>query len=204
MRRSIWWGAALAAACLAAPAFAIEAQNVGAKLKVNERPPVGIDVGLGVGGFTGGLATNTNPGPLLGVTANAQYWPFLAIEGGYQIQRLAIDDSRVQSGEGIWRNNLGLLAKAGPLLDEKWRPFVGAGAGLSYLDPSTGGEGVYHNDLQTEIPLAAGLDYRFGNIVAGARATYSILGSENVVRTASGNDEKGSLFNANITVGGRF
>jgi hypothetical protein len=200
----MWRGAALAAVCLAAPAFAIEAQNVGSKLKLNERPPIGVDVALGVGGFTGDLAKNTNPGPLLGITALAQIQPLIGVEAGYQGQRLAIDDTRVESGEGIWRHNASLLAKVGPLLDDKWRPFVGAGGGLSYLNPSSGAEDVYDTDLQTEIPVAAGLDYRFGNIVAGARATYSFLGSENVVNAPGGGDEKGSLFNANITIGGRF
>lgn len=204
MRRSIWGGAALAAACLAAPAFAIEAQQVGAKLKVEERPPVGVDVNVGVGGFTGDLAKNTNPGPLLGLAATAQFWPLVGIEASYQLQRLGIDDTRVQSGEGIWRNNGTLFGKVGPLIDEKWRPFVGAGFGLSYLNPSDGAENVYNNDLQTEIPVAAGLEYRLGSIIAGARATYSFLGSEGVVQAPGGGDEKGSLFNANVTIGGRF
>jgi hypothetical protein len=204
MRRSIWGGAAVAAACLAAPAFAIEAQDVGPRLHVKENPVVGLDVSLGVGGFTGDLAENTNPGPLLGIAATAQPWQLIGIEAGYQGQRLAIDDSRVDSGEGIWRHNGALVGKVGPLLDEKWRPFVGAGFGLSYLNPSSGAENVYDNDFQTELPLTAGLDYRFGNIVAGARATYSLVGNEELVQSPGGGDEKGSLFNANITVGGRF
>lgn len=204
MRLSIWGGAAVAAVCLAAPAFAIEAQDVGTKLNINERPPVGVDVSLGVGGFTGDLAENTNVGPLLGIDATAQLWPFIAVEAGYEGQRLSIDDNRVDNGEGIWRHNVGVLGKVGPLLDEKWRPFVGAGAGLSYLNPSEGAENVYDNDFQTEIPLAAGVDYRFGNITAGARATYSVLGDEDLVNAPGGGAEKGSLFNANITIGGRF
>ena len=204
MRRWIVKGAAVAAVCLAAPAFAIEAQEVGRSLGVTQQPPVGIDVSLGAGGFTGDLDEITNPGPLLGIAAVAQVWPLIGIEAGYEGQRIAIDDNRVDSGEGIWRHNGSLLAKAGPLLDEKWRPFVGAGFGLSYLNPSEGAEDVYENDVQTEVPLAAGLEYRFGAITAGARATYTFLGNEEVVEEVGGGDAKGSLFNASLTVGGRF
>jgi hypothetical protein len=204
MRYSTVGGAALAALCLAGPAFAIEAQKVGERLNLNPQPPVGVNVSLGVGGFTGDLAQNTNVGPLLGIDATAEVLPLVGIEAGYEGQRLAIDDNRVDSGEGIWRHNVGLLAKVGPTLDEKWRPFVGAGAGLSYLNPSEEAEGIYDADFQTELPLAAGVDYRFGNIFAGARATYSFLGGEELVAAPGGGDEKGSLFNANITIGGRF
>ncbi|NMO14741.1 outer membrane beta-barrel protein [Pyxidicoccus fallax] len=204
MRHSMVGGVAAVAMSLAAPVYAIEAQDVSRKLDINPNPPVGLDVSLGVGGFTGDLAENTNVGPLLGIDATAQLWPLIGIEAGYEGQRLAIDDDRVESGEGIWRHNVGMLGKVGPLLDQKWRPFVGAGAGLSYLNPSSDAESVYDNDLQVEFPLAAGVDYRFGNIVAGARATYSVLGSEDLVRDVDGTEEKGSLFNAGITVGGRF
>lgn len=204
MRRSKVGGIAAAVVCLAAPAFAIEAQEVAERLNINPRPPVGIDVRLGVGGFTGDLAENTNVGPLLGINANAQLWPLIGVEAGYEGQRLAIDDERVDTGEGIWRHNVGVLGKVGPLLQERWRPFVGVGAGVSYLNPSDGADRVYDNDFQTEFPLAAGVDYRFGNIIAGARATYSILADEDVVRDVGGDEEKGSLFNAGITIGGRF
>ncbi|MFP2908937.1 outer membrane beta-barrel protein [Pyxidicoccus sp. 3LFB2] len=193
------------AVCLAGPAFAIEAQKVGERLNIGATDPTpGLNVSLGLGGFTGDLAETTQVGPLLGIDATAEILPFVGIEAGYEGQRLAIDDNRVGDGEGIWRHNGGLLAKVGPTLDEKWRPFVGAGAGLSYLNVSDGAEGVYDNDFQTEVPLAAGVDYRFGNIFAGARATYTFLGGEEVVEAPGGGDEKGSLFNANLTIGGRF
>jgi opacity protein-like surface antigen len=205
MRHSFVGGVAAAAVCLAGPAFAIEAQQVGERLNIGEQEPVpGLNVSLGVGGFTGDLAETTQAGPLLGIDATAEILPLVGIEAGYEGQRLGIDDDRVGSDEGIWRHNVGLLAKVGPTLNEKWKPFVGVGAGLSYLNPSDGADGVYDNDFQTELPVAAGLDYRFGNIFAGARATFSALGGEEFVESSGGDNEKGSLFNANITVGGRF
>ncbi|MCP3142707.1 outer membrane beta-barrel protein [Pyxidicoccus xibeiensis] len=205
MRLSAVGGIAAAALCLSGPALAIEAQKVGEALNYSDTPPVGIDVRVGLGGFTGDLGDQTGVGPLFGINAGAQPWSFIGIEAGYEGQRLPIDDNRVGDGEGIWRHNVGLLAKVGPLIDEKWRPFVGAGAGLSYLNPSDDAEGIYDSDFVSELPLAAGVDYRLGNLFAGARATYRIVGDEEVVNDAvTNNDEKGSLFNASIMVGGRF
>ncbi len=206
MRHSMVGGLAAAALCLAGPAFAIEAQKVGEALNFDqENTRVGVDVRAGLGGFTGDLADDTGVGPLLGINAGAQPWRLIGIEAGYEGQRIPVDEALAGDGEGIWRHNVGLLAKVGPLLDEKWRPFVGAGAGLSYLNPSEGAEGAFENDFVTELPLAAGVDYRLGNIFAGARATYRVLGGEEFVETpGNADDEKGSLFNASITVGGRF
>ncbi|NOK06889.1 hypothetical protein [Myxococcus sp. CA027] len=208
MRRSIVGGVATAALGMAGPAFAIEAQQVGERLRVEERPLVGVDVRLGLGNFTGDLGSNTKVGPLLGINASAYPWQYGGVEVGYEGQRFPIDDSRLRDngdGEGVWRHNATLLAKAGPLIDEKWRPFVGAGVGLSYLNPSDGADRFYNNDWQTELPLAAGLDYRFGNLVAGARATYRFVGGEGLLRNPVTNaDEKGSLFNGNVMIGGQF
>ncbi len=208
MRRSIVGGVATAALGMAGQAFAVEAQQVGERLRVEERPLVGIDARVGLGNFTGDLGRNTRVGPLFGINASAYPWTHGGIEVGYEGQRLPIRDERLRDGgrgEGVWRNNATLLAKAGPLIDEKWRPFVGAGVGLSYLNPSDGADAYYNNDWQTELPVAAGLDFRFGNLVAGARATYRFVGGEGLVRNPVTNaDEKGSLFNGNVMIGGQF
>lgn len=204
MRHWMKGGVAALALGLGGPALAVEATEVGQKLNYDQNPPVGVDVRLGLGGFTGELADDTGVGPLLGISAGAQPWSFIGIEAGYEGQRIPVDEAVAGDGEGIWRHNVGLLAKVGPMIDEKWRPFVGAGAGISYLNPSEGAEGDFDNDFVTEIPVAAGVDYRLGNIFAGARATYRVLGGEEFVEDAGADDDKGSLFNASITVGGRF
>lgn len=196
----------MAGVCIAGPAFAVDATQVGRRSGYNE-PNVegGLDVRVGLGGFTGELGDETGVGPLFGINANAQPYPLIGVEAGYEGQRVPIDDGRVGDGEGVWRNNGTLLGKVGPVLNQKWRPFVGVGLGLSYLNPSDGAEDVYQNDWQTELPIAAGLDYRFGNLFAGARATYRLVGGEEIVTVPGTTDDaKGSLFNGNITVGGRF
>jgi opacity protein-like surface antigen len=204
--RSVVGSLAAAALLFAGPALAqVEAQEVEEKLEFEpERAKVGLDVRLGLGGLTGEVGEDTGTGPLLGIAAGAQIWDALGVEMGYEGQRLPIDESLVGEGEGLYRHNFGLLAKAGPLIDEKWRPFVGAGVGLSYMNPSDGAERLYDNDILQELPLAAGVDYSFGNIFAGARATYRMLYGEGFADDLGSSSDDGDLFNASITLGGRF
>jgi hypothetical protein len=203
--RSVMGSLAASAVLVAGPALAVEAQRVDEELNFDARnAKVGLDLRLGVGGVTGELGEETDAGPLLGIAAGAQLWKALGIEVGYEGQRLPISDEIVGDGEALYRHNVGLLAKAGPLLDEKWRPYVGAGVGLSYLNVSDGAEALYDNDIISEVPLAAGLDYNFGGaIFAGARATYRLMYGEGYADDIAG-DADGSLFNASITLGGRF
>jgi opacity protein-like surface antigen len=208
--RSWMGGIAVVAFCAAGSAFAsIDASRVDEKINFNpDQTKVGVDVRLGVGGFTGDLGDRTTPGPLLGITAGAQPWRNLGIEGGVEGQRLGIDDVRVGDGEGMYRFNVGVLAKAGPLvLNDTIRPYVGAGVGLSYLNASEGAEAVYDNDLLAEVPLAAGVDYRFTpSIFAGARATYRVLAGDEFADDAIATEDNpdGNLLNFGLMVGGRF
>jgi opacity protein-like surface antigen len=144
---------------------------------------------------------------MLGITAGAQPWRNLGIEAGFEGQRLPIDDDRVGDGEALYRYNLGVLAKAGPLvLNEKLRPYVGAGVGLSYINVTDDADALYTNDLIEEVPLAAGVDYRFSpNLFAGARASYRVLLGTEFADPATGTGETGgNLLNFAATVGGRF
>jgi hypothetical protein len=209
--RSWMGGIALVSLCTASAAFAaVDASRVAGDLRYNEdQTKVGVDVRLGVGGFMGDAGDRTKIGPMVGIAAGAQPWRNLGIEAGVEGQRLAIDDPRVGSGEGVYRYNVGLLAKAGPLVvQEKVRPYVGVGAGVSYLNVTSGatGLGLYRNDLVTEVPIAAGVDYRFSrSIFAGARASYRVLFGEEFAESATGTgDSHGNMLNLSATLGGRF
>lgn len=212
--RSWMGGIAMVALCTAGSALAaVDAADVGNRLNFNpDQTKVGVDVRLGVGGLTGDLGERTSPGPLIGITAGAQPWRLIGIEAGVEGQRIPIDDTRVVEGEALYRYNLGLLAKAGPLLmQDKLRPYVGLGAGVSYLNATEEAEGIYDNDILAEVPLAAGLDYRFSdNVFAGARASYRMLVGDEFADTASvtldptDDNPDGNLLNFALTVGGRF
>lgn len=207
--RSWMTGVALMGLCTAGSAFAaVDASRVAGDLHYNEdRTPVGLDVRLGVGGLTGEAGSLTKAGPLVGITAGAQPFRLIGIEGGIEGQRLPISDPRVPQGEALWRYNLGLLVKAGPLIvQDKVRPYVGAGAGISYFNASSGAEGLYRNDFVGELPIAAGVDYRFTpGIYAGARATYRFMVGEDFADAATLDAKtSGGLLNFSIAAGGRF
>ncbi|NVJ28642.1 MULTISPECIES: outer membrane beta-barrel protein [Myxococcus] len=208
MRRWIVGGVAVVACGLATPAVAaVGAQNVAKKLGMRQNPTAGLDVRLGLGSFTGSLGEDVGVGPLLGITADVNPWKYVGIEAGWELQRLPISTSRVDDeGEGLWRNNLGFTVKAGPTLNERWRPYAGVGFGVSYINPTSGADDVYRNDWITETPFSLGVDYRLGEVLfAGARATYRLVGGEDIVnRPGTDEEARGGLFNANLTLGGRF
>jgi opacity protein-like surface antigen len=207
--RSWMGGFAVVALCSAGSAFAaIDASRVGDEVKFQEeQTKVGLDARVGVGGLTGDGGEVTAPGPLLGITAGAQPWRNLGLEAGFEGQRLPIDDARVGDEQALYRYNVGILAKAGPLvLNEKVRPYVGAGVGVSYLNVTDGADNLYNNDIIEELPLAAGVDFRFTpNVFAGARASYRVLFGTEFADPATGTgDTGGNLLNFAATVGGRF
>ncbi|AFE06861.1 hypothetical protein COCOR_06315 [Corallococcus coralloides DSM 2259] len=205
-RTSMVAGLVVAGTCVAGPALAVDASEVSRKLSFSEEDATaGLDVGAGLGGFTGDLGDETGVGGLFNITANAQPWKYIGVEVGYEGQNIPIDDARVLGGNNIFRNNGTFMGQLGPIVDHKWHPFVGLGVGLSYLHVSSGAEDVYNNDWQTEVPLAAGIEYRLGHLSAGVRATYRIVGGEGLFEVPGTTDDaKGSLFNGNVTVGGRF
>ncbi len=190
-------------------AAAIDAADVDDRINFNpDQAKVGVDVRVGVGGLTGDLGAQTSPGPLLGINAGAQLWRNLGVEAGFEGQRLPIDDVRIGDGEAMYRYNVGLLAKAGPLvLNDMLRPYVGTGVGVSYVNATSGAELLYDNDLMAELPLVAGVDYQFSpSIFAGARASYRVLFGDEFADQAitTENNPDGNLLNVGLMLGGRF
>lgn len=196
------WGLGLvaAAALLALPALAAERD---ARIYDDTRERGGIfrDLGVtvsgGVNAYTGDLGDDTGTGGFLGVQANSRPWSIVGLELGYEGSRNPFENI----DGALWRHNVGALAKVGPELgmDRNLRPFVGAGFGVSVLNPSDDGELIYDDDFVTEVPLAAGIDYNFGAVTAGARATYRFLGGEDL-----GLDQDGNAINVGLQVGGSF
>jgi hypothetical protein len=202
--RSVMGALAAAALLFTGPALAIEAEDVGRRIQQGqEPPPYGLDARVGLGALQGQAGDETNTGPLIGISAGAQVHPDLGVEMGYEGQRFPVDSTLVGSGEGIYRHNWGLTAKAGPLLAGHLRPFVAAGAGLSYFNPSEGAENVFRNDVAFEVPLSVGLDYNIGNVFAGARGSYNLLMGEGFADDLPGGGG-GNILNGTLMVGGRF
>lgn len=195
-------GAVIAATLLALPAVA--AQRSGERIhrerweKASITRELGVNVTGGLNTYTGDLGNDTGVGAFLGVQADSRPMPVLGLELGYEGSRNPFSNI----GGALWRHNVGALAKVGPelLANGSLRPFVGAGFGVSVLNPSGDSELLYSNDFITEVPLAAGVDYKLaGSVKAGARATYRILGGENLGAAQHGND-----VNVGLQLGGSF
>lgn len=192
-------GVAAVLALLATPALG---QDEDAGVAAGERRGTGFD-NLGValrGGFssyTGSLGGVSNAGAFLGVQADVQALRWAGVELGYEGSFNNLVGGN-ESGS-LWRHNVGALAKVGPVINSV-RPFLGAGFGVSYIDPTQEAEVLgYDGDVISEVPLAVGVDYQMGDLMVGARATYRLLGGEDF-----GPVDDGNLFNAGISLGGRF
>ena len=204
-------GAFAAAVLLAAPAFAQDdyipdddTDSSEARIFDEGRGRSGgvfndlnVSVTGGLNTYTGDIGDDTGTGGFLGVQANSRPLPIVGLELGYEGARNPFEDI----DGGLWRHNVGALAKVGPELgqDGNLRPFVGAGFGVSLLNPSEDAEILFDNDFVTEVPLAAGVDYNFGAVTAGARATYRLVGGEDL-----GLAQDGNIVNFGLQVGGAF
>jgi hypothetical protein len=201
------WRLAAVAVLLAAPAFAQEALDPA----IDDDEPVNVfregpvdddDIGVvvrgGLSSFTGALGGATDMGAFLGVHVDMRPLTWGGVEFGYEGS--ANSFSGGYDNGTLWRHNVGTLAKVGPELNGV-RPFLGAGFGVSFLNPSNEAEGfAYTNDTITEVPLAAGIDYRAGeDILLGVRATYRLMGGEQF-----GPADEGNLLTAGISLGGSF
>jgi hypothetical protein len=201
-KKSWGLGAVAAAALLAVPAFAAQGGRTERIIDENTQSrgifnDFGVNISGGLNTYTGELGNDTGVGASLGVQADARPLPLLGLELGYEGSRNPFENL----DGALWRHNVGALAKVGPELGRNGnlRPFVGAGFGVSVLNPSGGSEALFGNDFVTEVPLAAGVDYRFGGVRAGVRGAYRILGGENLDAAQNGND-----VNIGLQVGGAF
>lgn len=198
-------GLAAVLALLAAPAFAQQDADVDTSISAEELreqqgtgfDDLGVTVRGGLSTYTGRLGGTSNAGAFLGVQADVQALRWAGVEFGYEGSFNNLEGGS-ESGS-LWRHNVGALAKVGPLINAV-RPFVGAGFGVSYINPTGEARSIgYDDDVITEVPLAAGVDYQIGDWMVGARATYRLLGGEDF-----GPVDDGNLFNAGVSVGGRF
>jgi hypothetical protein len=205
-------GAIAAAVMLVSPAFA-QSQDIDQDIDEKDVDIYEYDSGTGGGGlmrdfgmsvrgglssYTGELGEDTGAGAFLGIQAESRPMDLVGVELGYEGARNPFEDIE---GGALWRHNVGALAKVGPRLgqNDNLRPFVGAGFGVSLINPSDDAEILYDNDIVTEVPLAAGVDYKFGDITAGARATYRFLGAQD-----QGLDQTGNAVNFGVNLGGSF
>lgn len=156
----------------------------------------------GVADFTGDVGEDIDSGPAWGLTVNVQPTNILGFEIGYDGSRNVIADDVLPDGSLLRHGASGLVKLAPPLI-EVVKPFVGAGLGVSYIS-AKGGLELYDSDLVEEVPLAAGIEFNTGGLTAGVRATYRLLVDESFAADAAPGNPQGGLFDASLTLGGRF
>jgi hypothetical protein len=197
------WNAGIVAlvTAVAAPALAqvdVETGQDRAVIEV-ERQPLQLGVNIGVNNFTGAAGDLTGAGAFFGVNAGVRPWRMMGVELGYEGSRNPVE----AVDGGLWRHNVSALAKVGPMLgqDQNIRPFLGAGVGLSYINPTGDAEDSFRTDYVSEVPLALGVETQLGPVNAGVRATYRLLGGDNFTPDP---DDNSNLFNVGLMIGGRF
>ncbi|MCP3104815.1 hypothetical protein LZ198_38715 [Myxococcus sp. K15C18031901] len=159
----------------------------------------GLTVRSGLSLYTGNLGAQTGLGTFFALQADAQVLKALGVEAGYEGSANGFADI---PNATLWRHNVSAVAKLGPTVRERWKPFLGAGVGVSFLDPTAeANRDGFDDTFIAEFPLTAGLEYRYNGVTAGARATFRVL-------TGGGwgprHEDDGNLFNAGLSLGSRF
>jgi hypothetical protein len=156
----------------------------------------------GVAEFTGDVGDDIDTGPAWGLTVNVQPTNILGFEIGYDGSRNGIANDLLPDGS-LTRHGASGMVKLAPPFIEVVKPFVGAGLGVSYIS-ADGSLGLYESDLVEEVPVAAGIEFNTGGLTAGVRATYRVLVDESFAADAAPGNPQGGLFDASLTLGGRF
>ncbi|MCE9666195.1 porin family protein [Myxococcus stipitatus] len=198
MELPTWRTGILAATLWAVPSLAQDTSRKQQQAAPGFGAP-GLTVRSGLSTYTGHLGAQTGLGTFFGLQADAQVLRALGVEAGYEGSANGFEDL---PNATLWRHNLSAVAKLGPTVRERWKPFLGAGVGVSYLDPTSGANASGFDDtFIAEFPLTAGLEYRFSGVTAGARATFRVLTGGD---WAPRDEDDGNLFNAGLSLGGRF
>lgn len=166
------------------------------------RGDVNVFLSGGVSDYTGSVGDNVDTGPSWGLTVNVQPLKILGFELGYDGSRNIVSNDLLPDATLTRHGATGLVKLAPPFIDVV-KPFVGAGLGASYIS-ANGGAGLYDSDLVEEVPVVAGIEFNKGALTAGMRATYRLLVDESFARDIAPGNPQGGIFDASLTLGGRF
>lgn len=189
---------------LRAMALVVGLGVAGTALAQDEGPKGKVKVFLkgGVSDYTGDVGSDIDTGPAWGLTVNVQPLRLLGFELGYEGSRNTVSNDLLPDAT-LTRNGATGLVKIAPPFIDVVKPFVAAGLGASYIS-AKGGAGLYDSDLVEEVPVAAGIEFNTGNLTTGVRATYRWLVDESFAENTEPGNPQGGLFDASLTIGGRF
>jgi hypothetical protein len=166
----------------------------------------GIYIKGGVGRYTSEYAPYTAYGPTYGAGIVIQPLSFLGIEIGYDGSHHMTQGSLfslLPEQPGVLRNGASALLKLTAPLG--WfRPFVGVGFGLSWVQATGNGSGFIADRFMQDVPLAGGLEFAAGPVVFGARFTYRFIFNGDFIQDPCDTDVRGGLGDLQGTVAFRF
>ncbi len=166
-----------------------------AEAKVLEK--LGVTVGGGMGGYTGGLGRDALPGGVWSVRADAPTGNRLRVGFAYegsanQLGLAAADIPPLlvrHAGAMTFRLDAGSVV----------RPWIETGVGMSHLSIVRGDAGTFRPDLAAELPLATGVEVRAGLVSAGFRVGYNLM-FDNEAAPEAGT----GMWSGGLTLGARF
>jgi hypothetical protein len=160
-------------------------------------------VGAGVEGYTGGLASEINPGPTVGVMAGLRPSKVLGLELGYSGAVNNLDADVGGSGPDIVRNgavaNLTLGLTAAPV-----QPYVLGGFGMNWYNIRNGEAAGFTDDTSSRIPVGVGLRTHIGDFTADARVNYNILLNEDFATRVDDDRFSTGSYQGTLNLGGTF
>lgn len=165
---------------------------------------VSVVVGGGLEGYTGGLASEINPGATANVTAGFRPTNVFGLELGYSGAVNQLDVDVPGDGPDVVRNgavaNVTLGVTATPV-----QPYVLGGFGMNWYNVRNGAALGFDDDTSSRIPLGLGLRTQFGAFTADARVNYNVLLSDDFApaRVDNGEFTTGS-YQGTINLGGTF
>ncbi|MGI5864331.1 MAG: acyloxyacyl hydrolase [Myxococcales bacterium] len=181
MRSLGYFAGWLAAVLWAAPA--------GAQDERPEEPaPSSFEVRLrgGLGGYTGSYAPLTSVGPAWGLSIGFKTASWAGLELAYE----GSQNNLQGRGGALVRNGGFLLGRVFCDRGELF-PYLAAGVGVTYVDPTQGAGASAIGDTVIEVPFALGLDWRRGVLSVGVRAAFNLLLGERFLQPLSPDGEAG-------------
>lgn len=157
----------------------------------------------GVAGFTGGLSSVTDIGPIFGVSADARVWRALHLELDYRGIVFPITDTRLIQ-QSMWGHGLMLMPKFSIRYSARVYPFIAAGIGGWYLYPTDNAEGLFKSDFALDIPATIGAQILTDFFEAGLRGTWHALLTEELTDPHEVGRKSGGILSLELTLGVRI
>lgn len=157
----------------------------------------------GVGGFTGGLSSATDIGPVWGVEVDVPVWNGLQLELGYRGFEFPITDTRVIQ-QSVWAHGARGALKLSVPYTRTVSPFMAVGVGFLLLDPTDEAQTLFRSDGAFELPASVGIQFETEFLEASIRTGWSGLLGQSLTREERLGTLKGGVLTSALSLGIRL